>query len=169
MAQYAILIVLIVLVIALFVTSYLRRKRYNNELGQMREELKIGDKVMTDTGVVGEVVDSFEEEGYKYFVLKSGRGNNVGFFTVHANAVYYVFGKEEPQKQNMANVKKEKKGPAKAETQPAEGKPTETAEQAAETESKTANSAAQPTAETALPKETKPEQKTTKPKSKKKK
>ena len=108
MAQYVILIVLIVLVVALFITSYLRRKRYNNELGQMREELKIGDKVMTDTGVVGEVVDSYIEENYKYFVLKSGRGNNVGYFAVHANAIYYVFGKEEPKKQNMANVKKEK-------------------------------------------------------------
>lgn len=161
MAQYAILIVLIVLVIALFVTSYVRRKKYNNELGQMREELKVGDKVMTDTGVVGEVVDSFEEEGYKYFVLKSGRGNNVGFFTVHANAVYYVFGKEEPQKQNMANVKKEKNKAEKAETAPIEEKPSEVSEQAAEqqaeTESKTATI------------DTKTEQQTTKPKSKKKK
>lgn len=157
MAQYAILIVLIVLVIALFVTSYVRRKKYNNELGQMREELKVGDKVMTDTGVVGEVVDSFEEEGYKYFVLKSGRGNNVGFFTVHANAVYYVFGKEEPQKQNMANVKKEKNKAEKTETALAEEKPTEAEKQQAETESKTATI------------DTKTEQKTTKPKSKKKK
>ena len=109
MAQYALLIVLIVLVVALFITSYVRRKKYNSELGQMREELKIGDKVMTDTGVVGEVVDSYIEDEYKYFVLKSGRGNNVGYFAVHANAIYYVFGKEEPKKQNMANVKKEKK------------------------------------------------------------
>ena len=111
MAQYAILIVLLVMVVALFIISYVRKKKYTNELGQMREELKIGDKVMTDTGVVGEVVDSFVEEDYKYFVLKSGRGANVGYFTVHANAIYYVFGREEEKakKQNMANVKKEKK------------------------------------------------------------
>ena len=109
MAQYALLIILIVLVVALFITSYVRRKKYNNELGQMREELKVGDKVMTDTGVVGEVVDRYVEDEYKYFVLKSGRGSNVGYFAVHANAIYYVFGKEEPKKQNMANVKKEKK------------------------------------------------------------
>ena len=109
MAQYAILIVLLVMVVALFVVSYVRKKKYTNELGQMREELKIGDKVMTDTGVVGEVVDSYTEDEYKYFVLKSGRGNNVGYFAVHANAIYYVFGKEEEKKQNMANVKKEHK------------------------------------------------------------
>ncbi len=109
MAQYAILIVLLVMVIALFVVSYVRKKKYTAELGQMREELKIGDKVMTDTGVVGEVVDSYVEDDYKYFVLKSGRGNNVGYFAVHANAIYYVFGREEEKKQNMANVKKEHK------------------------------------------------------------
>ena len=136
MASYALLIVLIVLVVALFITSYVRRKKYNNELGQMREELKIGDKVMTDTGVVGEVVDSYVEDEYKYFVLKSGRGSNVGYFAVHANAIYYVFGKEEPKKQNMANVKKEKKAEKTIETL-ADTKQ-EPTEQLAETETKPA-------------------------------
>lgn len=98
--EIVLLIVLIVLVVALFVVSYMKKKKYNAELGQMREELKIGDKVMTDTGVVGEVADSYIEDEYKYFVLKSGKGNNVGYFTVHANAIYYVFGKEEKQAQD---------------------------------------------------------------------
>lgn len=137
MASYALLIVLIVLVVALFITSYVRRKKYNNELGQMREELKIGDKVMTDTGVVGEVVDSYIEDEYKYFVLKSGRGSNVGYFAVHANAIYYVFGKEEPKKQNMANVKKEKKAEKTSEITSAEAQQ-EPTEQLAETEGKPA-------------------------------
>ena len=97
--EIVLLIILIVLVVALFIVSYMKKKKYNNELGQMREELKVGDKVMTDTGVVGEVVDSYIEDEYKYFVLKSGKGNNVGYFTVHANAIYYVFGKEEQQAQ----------------------------------------------------------------------
>lgn len=134
MASYALLIILIVLVVALFITSYVRRKKYNNELGQMRDELKIGDKVMTDTGVVGEVVDSYVEDEYKYFVLKSGRGSNVGYFAVHANAIYYVFGKEEPKKQNMANVKKEKK--KENETTPENAQ--QPTEQLAEIESKPA-------------------------------
>ncbi len=137
MASYALLIILIVLVVALFITSYVRKKKYNSELGQMREELKIGDKVMTDTGVVGEVVDSYIEDEYKYFVLKSGRGSNVGYFAVHANAIYYVFGKEEPKKQNMANVKKEKKAEKTSETNLADNKQ-ETTEQLAETETKPA-------------------------------
>ena len=83
----------------------MKKKKFNTELGQMRDDLKVGDKVMTDAGVVGEVVESFVEEEYKYFVLKTGKGNNVGYFTVHANAIYYVFGKEEAQKQEKVVVR----------------------------------------------------------------
>ncbi len=96
--------VLIVLLVALFVISGMKKKKFNAEMGQMREELKVGDKVMTDSGVVGEVVDSFVEEEYKYFVLKSGKGENTGFFTVHANAIYYVFGKEQKTEQKKVVV-----------------------------------------------------------------
>ena len=95
MGEIILLVVLCVLLVAMFVMSYMRRKKYNEGLSSMREELKKGDKVMTDSGIVGEVVDSYVEEEYKYIVLKSGKGDKTGFFTVHANAIYYVFGKED--------------------------------------------------------------------------
>ena len=94
-------VVIVVLVAALFAISFVKRKKFNGELSQMREELKAGDKVMTDTGVVGEVVDSYVEDEYKYFVLKSGKGDKVGYFTVHANAIYYVYDKGEQQKEKV--------------------------------------------------------------------
>ena len=97
MLEIILVVVLLVLLVALFVISNMKKKKFNAEMGQMREELKKGDKVMTDSGIVGEVVDSYVEEEYKYFVLKSGKGENSGFFTVHANAIYYVFGKEQKQ------------------------------------------------------------------------
>ena len=92
--EIALMIVLLLLVVALFVISYFRKRKFNNNLNQLREELKNGDKVMTDSGIVGEVVDSYIEEEYKYIVLKSGKGDKVGYYTVHANAIYYVFGKD---------------------------------------------------------------------------
>ena len=98
-ADIVLIVILVVLVVALFVVSYVRKRKFNNDLGQMRA-----------TGVVGEVVDSYTEENYKYFVLKTGRGNNVGYFTVHANAIYYVFNKEneeKPQKENFNAKPKE--------------------------------------------------------------
>lgn len=109
MGEIILLIVLSVLLVAMFVLSYARKKKYNQGLSSMREELKNGDKVMTDAGIVGEVVDSYTEEGYKYFVLKSGKGNNIGYFSVHANAIYYVFGKEDNQNQPAKQPKQEDK------------------------------------------------------------
>lgn len=91
--EIILILVLIVILVALFALSSVKKKKFNAEMQSMRSELKNGDKVMTDSGIVGVVVDSFEEEEYKYFVLRSGRGENSGFFTVHANAIYYVFGK----------------------------------------------------------------------------
>ena len=74
-----------------------------------KRTIKKGDKVMTDSGIVGEVVESFDEEGYKYFVLKSGKGENTGFFTVHGNAIYYVFGKEQANAEKKTVVVAAKK------------------------------------------------------------
>lgn len=117
--EIILLVVLIVLVVALFVISYMKKKKFNTELGQMRDDLKVGDKVMTDAGVVGEVVDSYVEEEYKYFVLKTGKDKNIGYFTVHANAIYYVFGKEE-QKQEKVVVKVAPKAAEPKQEKPAE-------------------------------------------------
>jgi len=116
--ELILVLVLLVLLVALFVMSYMKKKKFTAEMGQLREELKNGDKVMTDSGIVGEVVDSYMEEDYKYVVLKSGKGNNTGFFTVHANAIYYVFGKEQKKEDKKIVVvapKKEVKEEAKPE------------------------------------------------------
>ncbi len=102
------LIVVVVLLVGMIVFSYFRKRKYNNELGQMRKDLKIGDKVMTDTGVVGTLVDTYEEEGYQYFVLKSGAGDHYGYFAVHANAIYYVFGKDKAEKKPNLGINQKK-------------------------------------------------------------
>ena len=107
--EIILVVVLIVLLAALFAISSMKKKKFNQEMGQMREELKVGDKVMTDSGVVGEVVDSYVEEDYKYFVLKTGRNDNVGYLTVHANAIYYVYGKEAKQAEKRVVVVAPKK------------------------------------------------------------
>ena len=138
--EIILLVVLLVLVVALFVLSYFKKKKFNTELGSMREELKPGDKVMTDTGVVGEVVESFQEDEYKYFVLKTGRGEHTGYFTVHANAIYYVFGKEDQQNQTkkVVVVKPQPKAEVKEEKSEVKAEPEkeEKAEKPAKTEKK---------------------------------
>ena len=102
--EIILVVVLTILLVALFAMSYFKRRKFNTEMSQMREDIKVGDKVMTDSGVVGEVVETYSEEEYKYFVLKSGKGDNTGYFTVHANAVYYVFGKEDTRTDKKTTI-----------------------------------------------------------------
>ena len=125
--ELVICLVLIVLVVALFALSFFKKKKFNENLNQLRTDLKVGDKVMTDSGVVGEVVDQYAEQEsgveQKYVVLKSGRGNNIGYFTVHINSIYYVFGKDAENEQKKVVVVAPKKAEIKPETKSEEIKP----------------------------------------------
>lgn len=91
------MIVILIFLVALMVMGYLKRRKYATQLQQLRNDVKVGDKVMTDTGVVGEIVDIATEGEHKYFTIKSGTDDKFGYVKVHANAVYYVFDKDEPK------------------------------------------------------------------------
>ena len=84
--------------VVLMVLGYLKRRKFNTQLQTLRDEIKVGDKVMTDTGVVGEVVDITTEAEHKYFTIKTGSKSNFGYMQVHANSVYYVFGADKAPK-----------------------------------------------------------------------
>lgn len=86
-----IMLVILLFLIALMVFGYFKRKKFNEKLLQMRENLKIGDKVMTDTGVFGEIVDKRNDGEYSFVTLKTGAGEHIGYMEVHSNAIYYTF------------------------------------------------------------------------------
>ena len=88
---------ILLFLVVLMVLGYMKRRKFNTQLQDLRENIKAGDKVMTDTGVVGEIVDVETEGEHKYFTIKTGSKKNFGYVKVHANAVYYVFDKETPK------------------------------------------------------------------------
>ena len=91
------MIAILLFLVVLMVLGYMKRRKFNTQVQQLRDNIKVGDKVMTDTGVVGEIVDIATEGEHKYFTIKSGTDDKFGFVKVHANAVYYVFDKETPK------------------------------------------------------------------------
>jgi len=91
-----VMIAILVFLAVLMVLGYMKRRKFNTQLQDVRDNIKVGDKVMTDTGVVGEIVDVATEGEHKYFTIKSGTETQFGFIKVHANAVYYVFDKDKP-------------------------------------------------------------------------
>lgn len=92
-----ILLVVLLFLVVLMVLGYMRRKKFNEQLMQMRTELKVGDKVMTDTGVVGEIVDKRTEGEFNFVTIKTGTKDHCGFMEVHENSIYYTFKDGEPQ------------------------------------------------------------------------
>jgi len=95
--ESVLMLAILLFLVVLMVLGYLKRRKFNTQLQDLRDNIKVGDKVMTDTGVMGEIVESSTEGEHKYFVIKSGNETNFGYIKVHANAVYYVFDKETPK------------------------------------------------------------------------
>ncbi|MFQ6723802.1 MAG: preprotein translocase subunit YajC [Clostridia bacterium] len=91
------MLAILLFLVVLMVLGYMKRRKFNTQLQSVRDNIKVGDKVMTDTGVVGEIAEIVTEGEHKYFVVKSGTAKNFGFVKVHANAVYYVFDNEKPK------------------------------------------------------------------------
>ena len=89
-----IMLVILLFLAVLMVLGYVKRKKFNEKLMQMREELKVGDKVMTDTGVVGEVVSKRNEGEFTFVTLKTGSNDQFGYMEVHAGSIYYTFNKD---------------------------------------------------------------------------
>lgn len=92
------MIAILVFLVVLMVLGYAKRRKFNTQLQTLRDNIKVGDKVMTDTGVVGEITDVSTEGEHKYFTIKTGSKGNFGYVQVHANAVYYVFGADNEPK-----------------------------------------------------------------------
>lgn len=82
--------------VVLMMLGYAKRRKFNTQLQDLRNNIKVGSKVMTDTGVVGEIAAITTEGEHKYFTIKTGTKDMVGYIKVHANAVYYVFENETP-------------------------------------------------------------------------
>ncbi|MBQ8522949.1 MAG: preprotein translocase subunit YajC [Clostridia bacterium] len=91
------MLAILLFLVVLMVLGYMKRRKFNTQLQDLRDNIKVGDKVMTDTGVVGEIFEVSTEGEHKYFVIKSGTDKKFGYVKVHSNAVYYVFDKNEPK------------------------------------------------------------------------
>ncbi len=126
------MLAILAFLVVLMVLGYAKRRKFNTQLQDLRDNVKVGNKVMTDTGVVGEIVDVSTEGEHKYFTIKTGTKDKFGYIKVHANAVYYVFDKENPVYASTEDVEEvEENVVAKVEEKPAKAEPKKSAKQPA--------------------------------------
>ncbi len=86
-----VMILLLVCLVGLYVLGTVKRKKGDAKLQVMREELKVGDKVMTDTGIYGEIVAKREQGEYTFVTIKTGDDKHTSYLEVIQEAIYYTF------------------------------------------------------------------------------
>lgn len=108
-----IMLLVLLCLVALLVFGQFKRKKVDARLAQMRTDLKEGDKVMTDTGIMGVVVSKRTQDEINLVTIKTGEGEHVGYMEIHEAAIYYTFNKDgEPdfagQNAELAQEKEDK-------------------------------------------------------------
>lgn len=93
--QYGIWIVLIVLLIGLMVFSTIRRKKYDGQVQNMIDNLKVGDSVKTYSGFYGKIVSIRQTTDGKVVLIEMGEGNRKGYIEADINAIMCLDKKED--------------------------------------------------------------------------
>ena len=108
-AQNWFILLIIVLMIAMLVPSYIRQKKEVAAKNELFDKLKKGTKVITTAGVYG-VVESIEltTDG-KVVTIKTGSDKNPTTMTVHINAIGGIDNKTAVVEDMDGNVVEQKK------------------------------------------------------------
>lgn len=126
--NYVLIGVVVLLLIGLPIVMNQRNKRETQKVQEQTNSLKVGDKVLTTSGVYGTIVELKFDDTKKAVVLETG-GKTKSYLTVDAYAIYTVFKSDaelkkeaeekaalEEQKQAEEQAKKEEKKSKKNKT-----------------------------------------------------
>ena len=102
--QYGLIFVLLALIIVMYVFSFSKRKKYNQQVQDMVNSLKPGDKVKTYSGFYGTIVSIKETTDGKVVLLETGEGSKVSYTTIDVNAIYGIDAKEDVVYDKDGNV-----------------------------------------------------------------
>lgn len=126
--NYVLIGVVVLLLIALPIMMNSRNRRETQKIQEQTNSLKVGDKVLTTSGVYGTITEIKFDDAKKAVVLETG-GKVKSYLTVDAYAIYTVF-KSEKQLETPAEkeTKQEKLEEKSVETQPKESVETKVSE-----------------------------------------
>ena len=90
-----ILLGLLVVLVVMWVFSFMRRKKFNEQTVQMLNDLKPGDKIKTYSGIYGTVVSIRETTDGKVITIETGDEKHKSYTSIDANAIYCLDKKED--------------------------------------------------------------------------
>lgn len=118
--QWVLLGLILVLIILYPVFMVFKNKKEKEKFQELSSSIKVGEKVLTSSGVYGEIVSITDDKQGKLVVLKTGDDLHPGYITVDVLAIYTVFREQqfvsEDNEQNLPEQPKaEKEEPEKEE------------------------------------------------------
>ena len=114
--NYILIAVVVLMLIALPIMMNARNKRETQKIQEQTNSLKVGDKILTTSGVYGTITELKFDDTQKLVVIETG-GQTKSYMTVDAYAIYTVFKSEEElreiaaakEAEEQANQDKKKK------------------------------------------------------------
>ena len=95
--NYVLIAVVALLLIAMPLMMNARNKRETQKVQEQTNSLKVGDKVLTTSGVYGTITEVKFDDSKKTVVIETG-GKTKSYLTVDAYAIYTVFKSDEELK-----------------------------------------------------------------------
>ena len=95
--NYILIAVVVLMLIALPIMMNQKNKRETQKIQEQTNSLKVGDKILTTSGVYGTITEIKFDDTQKLVVIETG-GKTKSYMTVDAYAIYTVFKSEEELK-----------------------------------------------------------------------
>ncbi len=130
--NYILLAVVVLMLIALPIMMNQKNKRETQKIQEQTNSLKVGDKILTTSGVYGTITELKFDETQKLVVIETG-GKEKSYLTVDAYAIYTVFKSEEEIKEEQAKIEAEVKAKEESKTEKKKTKKSKKVEEVAET------------------------------------
>jgi len=113
--NYVLIGVVVLLLIALPILMNARNKKESQKIQEQTNSLKVGDKILTTSGVYGTITELKCDDTQKMVVIETG-GKTKSYMSIDAYAIYTVF-KSEAELQREAALKAEAEKKAEEEKQ----------------------------------------------------
>lgn len=88
--EWGILIILVVFLIFMLVFSASKRKKDAKMAEDFANNLKVGDKVKTYSGIYGKIISIKDTPNGKIATIETGEGKNVSYMSVDVYAIYNI-------------------------------------------------------------------------------
>ena len=88
--QWILPVILVVVVVFLMVMNFIRSRKYQQSAKQAADALKIGDRIVTRSGIFGTITELRETVCGKVATIEIGNKNNKSYMMVDVAAIYGV-------------------------------------------------------------------------------